>query len=239
MVSLKTLLLLNSRPHLSWPSERERECERERERRHTPSFEVRFPARLNASLHCHSWWWLPLTADDKQLPRKLFFSQGPRRPEPHPSSWPLPTPPGNPISFPAASCPEWLLRLTPSMEERSRAERACACVCNTGLILCQRIPWQTQTQTPIKAAAASPFFYITNNVPKEETSCFQSFAFATHQLNALQSAKQWARHTHIHTRHIGVDSRLSRSHLFWSVQAKLFLMGQWEYNIRGNYQSLY
>lgn len=45
----------------------------------------------------------------------------------------------------------------------------------------ERLPWQKQTQAPIKAAAASPLLYIANNVPVEETSSSRSFSPATAQ----------------------------------------------------------
>lgn len=45
----------------------------------------------------------------------------------------------------------------------------------------ERLPWQKQTQTPIKAAAASPLLYIDNNVPVEETSSSWFFSPATAQ----------------------------------------------------------
>lgn len=90
---------------------------------------------------CHSVWWVVMTADDKWLPdadvkhrRKGISSSWSPVSRTTPQLLTPSDPFSNPIPFPAASCPEWLLWLTPFMEEGGRgggprATSVCMYVC--------------------------------------------------------------------------------------------------------------
>lgn len=77
-----------------------------------------------------------MTADDKWLPdadvkhsRKGFSSSRSPVSRTTPELLTLSDPFSNPIPFPAASCPEWLLWLTPFMEQRGKKWGLWVCVC--------------------------------------------------------------------------------------------------------------